>query len=263
MDMRTSPSFRIHHNAGGRCQRHPDRSQGRRGVGSGFCPSSRIWMVALGIACGLNRLMDRPFSSGQIWAIRVCEVVGEPCEGTRILSREVVRHMTALHEMPTRESSETRTLESRVRGLTITVIVLAVALLGLGAWTIYDYATGSDMAVPGEIETLLDDYATAWNDYDSAAFLALVTDDYTFESLGQVTSAEEEAAGIAQLGLDDWGVEPTGDRIMAGDGPNYFVAQSNRVTSSVSDYEGISLYTIVERDGVYLISHHSFTGSME
>lgn len=125
---------------------------------------------------------------------------------------------------------------------------------------VYDYATGSDSAVTGDIETLLDDYMAAWNDYDSDAFLALVTDSYTFEGFGEVNTAEQEAAGIAQLGNYDWHVELTGDRTMTGDGPTYLVAQPNRVTSVTGDYDGISVFTILERGGVYLITHHSFAG---
>jgi hypothetical protein len=168
--------------------------------------------------------------------------------------------MTALTERQTQGSPEIDRLHRRVRALTITVVVLAVALVGLGAWMIYDYATSSDTAVTSEVDTLLDDYMAAWNDYDADVFLALVTDGYTFEGFGEVNTAEEEAVGIAQLGNYDWNVELIGDRTMVGDGPTYVVAQPNRVNSTLADYEGVSLFTIVERDGVYLISNHSFTG---
>lgn len=166
--------------------------------------------------------------------------------------------MTTLSERPTQESPVSREVQGRIRGLIMTVVVLAVALLGLGSWMIYDYATGSDTAVTGDIETLLDDYSTAWNDYDSQAFLALVTDDYTFEGAGEVNTAEEEALGIAQLGAYDWHVVLTGDRVIAGDGPTYVALQPNRVTSTVGDMEGISVFTILETDGSYLISGHTF-----
>ncbi len=166
--------------------------------------------------------------------------------------------MTTLTDSQTTGSPEIGRLHGRIRGLTIAVVVLAVVLLGLGAWMVYDYVTGADTAVTGDIETLLDDYAAAWNEYDSDAFLVLVTDDYTFEGPGEVNTAEVEAAGIAQLGAYDWNVTMTGDRVIAGDGPTYVVLQPNEVTSTIGDMEGISVFTIVETDGSYLISGHRF-----
>lgn len=180
------------------------------------------------------------------------------CHETRIPSREEVSEVTMLTGSQTTGSPEIGRLRGRIRGLTITVVVLAVALLGLGAWMIYDYAAGSDTSVTGDIETLLDDYSAAWNDYDSQAFLALVTDDYTFEGAGEVNTAEEEALGIAQLGAYDWVVTVTGDRVVAGNGATYVVLQPNEVTSTIGDMEGISVFTIVETDGTYLISGHRF-----
>lgn len=123
--------------------------------------------------------------------------------------------------------------------------------------------SGSDTAVSGEIETLLEDYRAAWNDYDSEAFLALVTDDYTFEFAGDVTTAEEQAAGIANSEFINGHVEKVGAPIMFGDGPNYFVAEANRTTSSDIDMDGISLFTIVQDGDVYKIHSHVVVGSLE
>ncbi len=169
--------------------------------------------------------------------------------------------MTTLTDRRTQESPDLERLHARIRNLTITVIVLAIALLGLGAWMVYDYTTGSDTAVTGDIESLVDDYNAAWNNYDADAFLALVTDNYTFEGPAGTFSAEDQATGLTALRFYDWNVEMTGDRIMVGDGPSYFVVQPNQVTSTVDDYDGISVFTIVNQDGVYLISHHMFMGN--
>lgn len=153
---------------------------------------------------------------------------------------------------------EVQRLQSRLRAMTVAVVVLAVALIGLGAWVIYDLAAKSDTAATGEVETLLEDYTTAWNDYDGEAFLGLVTDDYTFEYSGDVRSASEEAAEIDGLGAFDWSVERIGDPIMIGDGPTYLVASADRVSTIGRDADGISLYTIVEDGDTLRISHHLF-----
>lgn len=171
--------------------------------------------------------------------------------------------MTALTEkqgQATRDDSAR--LRGRLRAMTITVIVLAVALIGLGAWVIYDLVAESDTAVSGEIETLLDDYTTAWNDYDSEAFLALVTDDYTFEFADEVTGAEAQAMAISQGEFYDGQVEKVGDPIMFGDGP-FYVAQANHTSSTTVDMDGISMFTIVEEGDTFLIQSHVFIGGME
>ena len=172
--------------------------------------------------------------------------------------------MTALTEKPGRVTGDqSGRLMGRLRAMTITVVVLAVAVLGLGAWLIYDTVTGSDTAVSGEIETLLDDYVAAWNDYDSEAFLALVTDDYTFDGASGPTTAEQTAVAISNNEFTDVNVEEVGDPIMFGDGPNYFVARANRITSSQTNMDGISLFTIVQQGDVYKIFSHVFVGSLE
>lgn len=155
---------------------------------------------------------------------------------------------------------EAQRLHDRLRAMTITVVVLAVALVGLGAWVICDQASRSDTAATSDIQKLLDSYTTAWNDDDSDAFVALVTDDYRFSDGGAGAAVEQQAATISRLGGLDWNVEAIGDPVVSGDGPYYCVAQSNHTTSLMGDADGISVFTIVERDGVYLIDSHVHIG---
>lgn len=59
--------------------------------------------------------------------------------------------MTTLSERHTSQSSEIARLRGRVRGLALSVVVLVVALLGVGAWTVYDsVAAGEDSMAAGE-----------------------------------------------------------------------------------------------------------------
>lgn len=172
--------------------------------------------------------------------------------------------MTILAEQRTEEEpSELSRLQRRLRTLTATVIGLALALLGLGVWTVFDYVNESSTAVPDEVKELLDDYRAAWSQGNSEAFLGLVSEQYVFEDGWFVVNAEERAAvldGWADRGLN---IEAVGEPIMATDGTYWIVAQANRETESgsVSAIDGISTYTIVVRDGRYVIARHIWTGT--
>jgi hypothetical protein len=172
--------------------------------------------------------------------------------------------MTTPTDKPGVKGGMIHRLQGRLRTMTITFVVLAVALIGLAAWVIYHSATDSASTVTNEIRTLLDDYQTAVNGYDGEAFLGLVTDDYVVEYPGGGSTGEEQAADLPTLYRDDeYHFRTIGDPIMWGDGP-YFVAQAERVTSTETGYrdmKGISLYTIVNRDGVFLIQRCEFMGT--
>ena len=90
-------------------------------------------------------------------------------------------------------------LRSRNRLLTTLVVVLALALLGLGIWAMSARGSISDTAVSNDIQLLVDDYVDAWNDYDSDAFLSLVTDDYIHESVEGASTAQGTAQNIDAL----------------------------------------------------------------
>jgi hypothetical protein len=173
--------------------------------------------------------------------------------------QEVYRNMTAVTERQTREPRES--LHGRVRNLTITVIVLAVALIGLAAWTIYDLASESETAISGEVQTLVDDYLGAWNDHDPDAFMGLVTDDYSFAGMGgEWVAAAQVASDIAGAEGSGWHVERVGEPIMSGDGP-WFVSTAARFTGwtfGSEGVDGISQFVIVDDGGVLKIESHVY-----
>jgi hypothetical protein len=170
--------------------------------------------------------------------------------------------MTTLTDRPSDVAGgETARLRRRLRAMTVTVVVLAVALIGLGAWVVYDLVAQPDTAPTAEIEALLDDYTTAWNEYDGDAFLALVTDDYVHEYAGFGSTAESVAADIESNEVFENTVEKVGDPIMIGEGPRYYVAQANRLTSVGGvRLEGISLFTIIQEGDMFKIQEHVFIG---
>ena len=153
--------------------------------------------------------------------------------------------------------------ETGNRTLTAIVIVLAVALVGLGAWVIIDRASTPDTAVSDDVAQVWDDYSDAWNDYDGDAFLDVTTDDFTFVTEDGTTTASTQAMYIDRLGAYDWQVTPIGERVMAGDGP-WFVSQVQQVQDNTmtEPVEGISVLTIVDDGGVLRAANHTFFGDL-
>ena len=150
------------------------------------------------------------------------------------------------------------------RGLIVTIVVLAVALLALGAWAIYQQTAESETAAPAAVGELLDDYRAAWNNFDGAASLALTTEDYVFvdgdlaydqaRTVRLITGTFE--AIICQSEL-------VGDRIVSGDGP-YYTAEVNRLTTgsgSTQTGDGISTIVVVNTDDGLKVRSHLWSGS--
>jgi hypothetical protein len=167
--------------------------------------------------------------------------------------------MTTVTERQTLQPSVT--LQGRVRNLTIGVIILALALVGLAAWTVYDFVIESDTAITGEIQTVVDDYLGAWNDHDADAFMGLVTDDYSFAGMGGPwASADVVAADIAGAEGSGWHVETVGEPIMNGDGP-WFVSAASSFTGWIFGTEGVdgmSQFVIVDDGGVLRVQSHVY-----
>jgi hypothetical protein len=118
-------------------------------------------------------------------------------------------------------------------------------------------------AVPDDVSSVVEAYTASWNDYDSDAFLAVVTDDYVFVNNGTETDDATQASFIGGGGLEsmDWSADEVGDSIVAGDGP-YYVATTNTLTTSGSPegVEGLSTLTVVDDGGELKVSEHTYVG---
>ena len=175
--------------------------------------------------------------------------------------------MTDLTSQPEQADADQSEREgSRNRFLTITV-GLAVALIGLGAWVVYDLTTAPDTAVTGEIQTLLDDYLGAWNNYDEEAFQEQITSSYVLHMVGgpvTITRQAEEASEMLRpLEADGWREEVIGEPIMTGDGP-WYVSVVEHFTSTgygPDGADGVSTFTIVEDGGTLKVARHSYVGN--
>ena len=154
-------------------------------------------------------------------------------------------------------------LERRSRSLGVTVVILTILVVGMGAWIIYDYTQDTALAPNAEISQLIEDYQTAWNDYDGEAFLATTREGYTFTSSAAGMFDRTEQLDIIENTLPsyDWNVEFLSDPVAVGDGPWWYVTIPSRTSDNLRDsIDGIAVLTVVEQDGTYLVIRHIFEG---
>ena len=168
--------------------------------------------------------------------------------------------MTTLVTEPGQMERDLDTARRRVRTLTRLASVLAVALIALGAWALYDITATSTAGVSDEISQLVDDYSAAWNGYDREAFLGMTTENYLFVSpdgrrLSRETTADAVAAGEATNGA----VTILGEPIMVGEGP-WYVAIANEITddATAGNEIGVSVLRIVDDNGTLKVASHTW-----
>jgi ketosteroid isomerase-like protein len=158
----------------------------------------------------------------------------------------------------------------------VTIVALAVGLVALGAWVLYDQAAEAETAAPAAVRELMDDYHAAWNKYDGDAFLAVVTEGYSFDN-GMTTYGRNYVSSMVS-GMNKASnvkLEPIGDLVVIGDGATvapwagivaYYVATVNRTDrleagGDVFDGAGISTFVVVDTgDGLKIAEHH-FVGN--
>jgi len=139
-------------------------------------------------------------------------------------------------------------------------ILLAVALIGLGTWFIVDQTSDSATAPSDDVVSLVDDYHDAWNTYDGAAFLALVTDDFVFDDGTSSLTADATATRIESLDFYNFHVVQLNESQMVGDGP-WYVSVANELTGVTPTVDGFSIFEIVEDGGVLKVARHSYIGA--
>lgn len=152
-------------------------------------------------------------------------------------------------------------LKKRDRRLAWLAGILAVAVVGLGVWLVAELNSGSSAtAVTPEIEQLLTDYNTAFDNADGAAYLALLTDNYVLES-GQQTWTGPEYVSNLEPGRS--GVERLSEYTMIGTGP-WYVTSAGRLESTPpygQTADVISVLKIVDQGGTLKIAYHKAFGS--
>jgi hypothetical protein len=187
--------------------------------------------------------------------------------------------MTSVSDQPRVDAVDVDRLRRRSRVLTAAVVVLAVVVISLGVWVVYDTTAAQGTAAPADIEQLIGGYFAAANENDADAADALVTDEFvvyemimpmwreadgSFDtgSLAQARwkelSRQEFLNGFNLAPLVDAHVERVGDPVVVGEGP-WLAAQAYRWQtpgdiSNPEGYHGISVYTIVAEDGTLRIA---------
>jgi hypothetical protein len=142
------------------------------------------------------------------------------------------------------------------------VIVLAVALLGLGAWTVYSLTSADENAVTAEVQTAVEDYLAAWNEYDGDAFRSMITDNFEFGFFGDESwPVDDVAAGLVGGEAIDWHVELIGDPIMIGSDPWMIGATINVLGTDAhhNPPDGIDMaavFFIVDDGGTFKVTQH-------
>jgi hypothetical protein len=150
------------------------------------------------------------------------------------------------------------------RWLIAAVVVLAMAVVALGAWVVTDLASTSEAEIPAEIATMLEDYRATWNDSDGDAFLGYVREtDFVHSSYGGTYNAAETASIIEGWETYGYQVEVTGESVYVGDGATKYVAQPIRITSDANPdgTSGFAITTVTEfgADG-WVVIRHEYVG---
>ncbi len=181
--------------------------------------------------------------------------------------------MTTLADQPATAAGRTpERLEKRNRRLLVLSAFLAVVVLALGGWLLFDSDGGAEASIPAEIDAVVEDYFNAWNAYDADALRAVTTDGFRIYESEYLT--EFTASGPVSLSYDlDWAlnrievVYPTvearwtryGGPVVAGEGP-WLAAQ---VVGSVRvprpnlppvEFRGVVMLTIVDEDGTLKVA---------
>lgn len=185
--------------------------------------------------------------------------------------------MTAPTDPPQTEVPDLDGIRRKNRLLSVTVIVLAMALIGVGVWSVFNATNTSEAAPTGEIDQFLDDYYAATNQYDAATLERLFTTEFRgYEANSRLfrrsdgsldlqvlshaawveVNLDEILNGLGGYSLVEASIDALGEPIVVGDGP-WLVAQAYRWNTpmgvSPGSY-GITTYTIVDEGGTLKIA---------
>lgn len=181
--------------------------------------------------------------------------------------------MTSTVDQPTMNAlDQDEQLLHQNRTLKLILLVVAIIALGLGGVLIYSAASNDDSAsaVPADVQQVIDDYITAMENRDYAAFQEAVTDDFTRAAYTVEQDGTGEYRGVQDVEDFDWledensvvyDVVTTGSEVVRGDGPWVVSVPQDWVqVGTGTGYESIYTFAIVDKDGTLQIEDAYWAG---
>jgi hypothetical protein len=171
--------------------------------------------------------------------------------------------MTALQAPRAELDVRVAQLQRTKRGLIGAIVVLAADLIALGIWFLVGSNDTATADLPqGAVETLNATRQMTNAPYDTEAMPDYVTNDFTFQSYGEVNTLAQYQAHIDQYyEVGNFNIESTGDPVAVGGGDTYVVSEPGLVTwNGNPGVRGFSVSTLVESDGTWLIKQIRWIG---
>jgi hypothetical protein len=148
-----------------------------------------------------------------------------------------------------------------MRRLATHLLLLPLVLLVAGC------ASGSDanigaVRLPAEASAAIDNSREAMNSYDFETMRTYLTDDFTFQSYGDVNDLDSYIAYLkSYYESQNFNLEVISESSVAEGAETYIVAEPGLTTGkSIPDLRGFSIYTLVESDGTWLIQQVRWIG---
>lgn len=178
---------------------------------------------------------------------------------TVVSSREAVVTIEADRTERAQSIAQSHPDGSQIRLLRVSAAVLAILTLALGAALVIVLAGDDDGAAdtaPDDVIQVLDDFASAFDEQDVELMESIITEDFsgTVESFNPDTAEPAYTVGVTRNVLlrevkdSTFGVERSGELLVAGDGPWAIAARETwRDPSNLE--EGTRIYVIVDDNG--------------
>lgn len=183
-------------------------------------------------------------------------------KGSRIRKREG-RTMSTAIDTPTVDNSHDETRRAN-RWLIAAVVVLAVAVVVLGAWVINDLTATSESEPPAEVRALVEGFQDAWNSYDGEAIGAYVSEPQFLHVYGTLEYDLSRTRNLVNGGVA-YGtkVGVLGDYVFVESGSRSYVVVpgSIKTANAPEGGTGVVIYTVAVRDGEWKIINHEYIGS--
>ena len=132
------------------------------------------------------------------------------------------------------------------------LIPLAVVVLLLPSCS-----DSSDPGVPAGVMSSIDGFNEAGSAYDTELMRAYLTDDFTWQSTGPVTTLDDYLAYVdANWERMGFRYEATGEPVIHLAGDTYVVEEPGLATATSLEMVGTSVYRLVELGGQWLIQEY-------